>query len=140
MNPHVLPRPQLVADAAFGIALAVLYVIFSSALGGIQAEVNALFLASYALLGLSALVFYLVFAANSKLALLVHTWLFPLFCLLNLFLRWMPSVVVIGGVPLGGADANILSGGVLVYLFLLFAFFVVQSILRARTAGRVATF
>lgn len=140
MNPRALPKPQLIADAAFGIALAVLYVGFSLALREIQSEVNALFLASYALLGLGALVFYLVFAANSKLALLVHIWLFPLFCLLNLFLRWVPSVIVIGGVPLGGVDVNTFSAGMLVYVLLLFAFFVVQSVLRTRVASRVAIF
>lgn len=137
MPQRALPKLQLMVDAAFGVALAMLYLIFSLTLSEIQSEVNALFLASYALLGLGALVLYLIFSANPNLALLVHTWLFPLFCLLNLFLRWMPSVIVIGGAPLGGADVNTFSGGVLIYVLLLFAFFVIQSILRIRKPAGV---
>ncbi len=115
------------ADAAFGIALAVLHIGFVLALQEIQSEINTLFLASYALLGLGTLVFYLIFATNSNLAFMIHTWLFPLFCLLNLFLRWLPSVSVVGR-----ADINTFFGGVLIYVLLLFAFFVVQSNLRTR--------
>ena len=132
MNLRALPKPQLVvADIAFGIALAVLYVGFSLALKNIQSEVNALFLASYALLGLGALVFYLVFAANSKLALLLHVWIFPLFSTLNLFLRWMPSVI--GSIINGSLiDVQALSSLILVYVLFLFTFFIIQSILRTR--------
>jgi hypothetical protein len=122
------------ADAAFGIALVVLHVSFSLVLKEIPAEVNALFLASYALLGLGALVLYLVLSVNQNLALSLHVWIFPLFSLFNLFLRWVP--VAIAGV----ADVRTLSGLILVYVLLLFAFFAVQSILRTRVAGRVATF
>lgn len=134
MPQRALPNPQLIADAAFGIALAVLYIGFSLALREIQAEVNALFLASYALLGLGALVFYLVFSANQNLALSLHVWIFPLFNLFNLFLRWVPGAIA------GAIDVQTLSGLILVYVLLLFAFFVVQSILRTRVASRIATF
>jgi len=127
MNPRSLPKPQLMADVAFGIALTVLYVGFVLALKDIQSEVHALFLASYALLGLGTLFFYLIFSTNSNLALMIHTWLFPLFCLLNLFLRWLPSVIVVGR-----ADINTFFGSALIYVLLLFAFFVVQSNLRTR--------
>lgn len=127
MNPRALPKPQLMADAAFGIALTVLYVGFVLALQEIQSEISTLFLASYALLGLGTLFFYLIFSTNSNLALIIHTWLFPLFCLLNLFLRWLPSVIVVGQ-----ADINTFFGSVLIYVLLLFAFFVVQSNLRIR--------
>lgn len=130
MNLRALPKPQLVADIAFGIALAVLYVGFSLTLKDIQSEVNALFLASYALLGLGVLVFYLVFAANSKLAFLLHVWIFPLFSTLNLFLRWMPGAIV------SVIDVQALSGLILVYVLLLFTFFVVQSTLRTRVLER----
>ncbi len=122
------------ADAAFGIALAVLYITFSLALREIQSEVNALFLASYALLGLGALALYLVFSANPNLALSLHVLMFPLFSLFNLFLRWVPSAM--GNLT----DFQTLSGLILVYVLLLFAFFVVQSILRTRAVGRVAAF
>jgi len=134
MNPRALPKPQLAADAAFGIALAVLYIGFSLALREIQSEVNALFFASYALLGLGALVFYLVFSTNQNLALSLHVWIFPLFNLFNLFLRWVPGAIA------GVIDVQTLSGLILVYVLLLFAFFVVQSILRTRVASRIATF
>ncbi|MBA7655896.1 hypothetical protein ES703_63806 [subsurface metagenome] len=127
MNPRALPKPQLMADVAFGIALAVLHIGFFLVLQDIQSEVNTLFLASYALLGLGTLIFYLIFSTNSNLAFMVHTWLFPLFCLLNLFLRWLPRVIVIGC-----ADINAFSGSVLIYVLLLFAFFIVQSNLRTR--------
>lgn len=134
MPPRVFPKLQLMVDAAFGIALAVLYIIFSLAIGDIQSEVNALFLASYALLGLGALVLYLVFNANPNFALFLHVFIFPLFSLFNLFLRWVPGAM--GSVT----DSQTLSGLILVYVLLLFAFFVVQSILRARTVSRVAAF
>ncbi|KUO40489.1 MAG: hypothetical protein AVW05_03635 [Hadesarchaea archaeon DG-33] len=127
MNPRSLPKPPLMADAAFGIALAVLYLGFVLAFQGIQSEISILFLASYALLGLGTLFFYLIFSTNSNLALIIHTWLFPLFCLLNLFLRWLPSVIVVGR-----AEINTFFGSVLIYVLLLFAFFVVQSNLRTR--------
>jgi hypothetical protein len=127
MNPHSLPKPPLIADAAFGIALAVLYLGFVLAFQGIQSEISTLFLASYALLGLGTLFFYLLFSTNSNLALIIHTWLFPLFCLLNLFLRWLPSVIIVGR-----AEINTFFGSVLIYVLLLFAFFIVQSNLRTR--------
>lgn len=127
------PKPQLLADIAFGIALAVLYIIFSLALRGIQSEVNALFLASYALLGLGALVLYLVFSANPNLALFLHIFTFPLFSLFNLFLKWVPDAIG------EDTDVQVLSSLILVYVLLLLGFFVVQSILRTRTAGRIAT-
>lgn len=117
-------------DVAFGIALAVLYVGFSLTLINIQSEINALFLASYALLGLGVLVFYLVFMTNSKLALLFHVWIFPLFSTFNLFLRWMPDAM--GRVT----DVHALSSLILVYVLLLFAFFVTQSTLRTRLLER----
>ena len=134
MPPRVFPKLQLMVDAAFGIALAVLYIIFSLAMGDIQSEVNALFLASYALLGLGALVLYLVFNANPNFALFLHILIFPLFSLFNLFLRWVPGAMA------SVTDFQTLSGLILVYVLLLFAFFVVQSILRARTVSRVAAF
>ncbi len=134
MPQRALPKLQLMADAAFGIALAVLYITFSLALREIQSEVNALFLASYALLGLGALALYLVFSANPNLALSLHVLMFPLFSLFNLFLRWVPSAMD------SLTDFQTLSGLILVYVLLLFAFFVVQSILRTRTVGRVAAF
>ena len=127
------PKLQLLADIAFGIALAVLYIIFSLSLRGIQSEFNALFLASYALLGLGVLALYLVFSANPNLALFLHIFIFPLFSLFNLFLRWVPDTIG------GGTDVQVLSSLILVYVLLLLAFFVVQSILRTRTAGRIAT-
>lgn len=133
MLQRVLPKPQLLADIAFGIALAVLYIIFSLSLRGIQSEVNALFLASYALLGLGALVLYLIFSANPNLALFLHIFTFPLFSLFNLFLKWVPGAIG------GGTDVQVLSSLILVYVLLLLGFFVVQSILRTRTAGRIAT-
>jgi len=133
MLQRVLPKPQLMVDIAFGEALGVLYIIFSLSLRGIQSEVNALFLASYALLGLGALVLYLVFSANPNLALLLHIFTFPLFSLFNLFLKWVPDAIG------RGADVQVLSSLILVYVLLLLAFFVVQSILRTRTAGRIAT-
>ncbi|MBA7606582.1 hypothetical protein ES703_13732 [subsurface metagenome] len=133
MLPRALPKPQLMVDIAFGEALGVLYIIFSLSLRGIQSEVNALFLASYALLGLGALVLYLVFSANPNLALLLHIFTFPLFSLFNLFLKWVPDAIG------RGADVQVLSSLILVYVLLLLAFFVVQSILRTRTAGRIAT-
>lgn len=132
MNLRALPKPQLVADVAFGIGLAVLYVGFSLALKDIQSEVNALFLASYALLGLGVLAFYLVFAANLKLALFLHVCIFPLFSALNLFLRWMPSAMV------SVKDVQALSGLTLVYVLFLYAFFATQSILRKRVLERPA--
>jgi len=115
------------ADAAFGIALAVLYLGFVLALREIQSEISILFIATYALLVFGALVLYLIFSTNSNLALMIHTWLFPLLCLLNLFLRWLPSVIVVGLV-----DINTFFGSVLIYVLLLFAFFVVQSNLHTR--------
>ena len=130
---RVLPKLQLMVDIAFGEALGVLYLIFSLSLRGIQSEVNALFLASYALLGLGALALYLVFNANPSLALHLHIFIFPLFSLFNLFLRWMPDTID------RGADVQVLSSLTLVYVLLLLTFFVVQSILRTRTAGRTAT-
>lgn len=133
MLQRVLPKPQLLTDIAFGIALAVLYIIFSLSLRGIQSEVNALFLASYALLGLGALVLYLVFSANPNLALFLHIFTFPLFSLFNLFLKWVPGAIG------GSTDVQVLSSLILVYVLLLLGFFVVQSILRTRTAGRIAT-
>lgn len=134
MLPRVLPKPQFLADIAFGIALAVLYIIFSLALKGIQSEVNALFLASYALLGFGALALYLVFSANRNLALLLHILIFPFLSLFNLFLKWMPDAIG------EGADVRVLSSLILVYVLLLLVFFIVQSILRTRTAGRISTF
>lgn len=134
MLQRVLPKPQILADVAFGIALATLYIIFRFALREIQSEVNALFLASYALLVFGALALYLVFSANPNLALSMHVFIFPLFSLFNLFLKWVPSVID------DVADFRVLSGLILVYILLLIVFFVVQSILRTRTAGRVATF
>lgn len=133
MLPRVLPKPQLLTDIAFGIALAVLYIIFSLGLKGIQSEVNALFLASYTLLGFGALALYLVFSANRNLALLLHIFIFPLFSLFNLFLKWMPDAIG------EGTDVQVLSSLILVYVLLLIVFFLVQSILRTRTAGRMAT-
>jgi len=133
MLQRVPPKPQLLADIAFGIALTVLYIIFSLSLRGIQSEFNALFLASYALLGLGALALYLVFSANPNLALFLHIFIFPLFSLFNLFLRWVPDTIG------GDTDVQVLSSLILVYVLLLLAFFVVQSILRTRTAGRIAT-
>lgn len=130
MYPRALPKLQLVADVAFGIALALLYVGFSLTLKDIQSEINALFLASYALLGLGVLVFYLVFMTNSKLALLFHVWIFPLFSIFNLFLRWMPDAVV------RVTDVQALSSLILVYVLLLFAFFITQSTLRTRPLER----
>ena len=130
---RVLPKLQLMVDIAFGEALGVLYLIFSLSLRGIQSEVNALFLASYALLGLGALALYLVFNANPSLALHLHIFIFPLFSLFNLFLRWMPDTID------RGTDVPVLSSLTLVYVLLLLTFFVVQSILRTRTAGRTAT-
>ncbi len=130
MYPRALPKLQLMADIAFGIALAVLYVGFSLTLKNIQLEINSLFLASYALLGLGVLVFYLVLMTNSKLALLLHVWTFPLFSTLNLFLRWMPSVM--GKVT----NVQVLFSIILVYVLLLFAFFVAQSALRKRILER----
>jgi len=127
MNSHDSPKLQLIADAAFGIALAVLYLGFVLAFREIQSEISILFLATYALLVFGALVLYLIFSTNSKLALMIHTWLFPLLCLLNLFLRWLPSVIVVGLV-----DINTFFGSVLIYVLLLFAFFVVQSNLHTR--------
>ena len=134
MLQRVLPKPQILADVAFGIALAALYIIFRFALREIQSEVNALFLASYALLVFGALALYLVFSANPNLALSMHVFIVPLFSLFNLFLKWVPSVID------DVADFRVLSGLILVYILLLIVFFVVQSILRTRTAGRVATF
>lgn len=133
MLPRVFPKLQLMVDIAFGGALGVLYIIFSLSLRGIQSEVNALFLASYALLGLGALALYLVFSANPSFALLLHIFIFPLFSLFNLFLKWMPNTIG------GDTDVQVLSSLILVYVLLLLAFFVVQSILRTRTAGRMAT-
>ena len=130
MDLRSLPKLQLVADVAFGIALAVLYVGFSLTLKDIQSEINALFLASYVLLGLGVLVFYLVFVANSKLAFLLHVWIFPLFSTFNLFLRWMPGVMV------SVINVQALSNLILVYVLLLFAFFVTQSTLRKRLLER----
>ena len=126
MLQRLLPKPQLLADIAFGIALAALYILFSFVLRGFQSEVNALFLASYALLGLGALALYLVFSTNPNLALSLHVLVFPLFSLFNLFLKWVPSVID------GVASFQVLSGLILVYILLLFMFFVVQFILRTR--------
>ena len=134
MLQRIIPKPQLLADIAFGIALAALYILFSLVLKGFQSEVNDLFLASYLLLGFSVLALYLVLSANRNLALSLHVFIFPLFSLFNLFLKWVPSVI--GGV----ADFQVLSGLILVYVLVLIMFFVVQSILRTRTAGRVAAF
>ncbi len=120
-------------DVAFAEALGVLYIIFGLSLKGIQSEVNALFLASYALLGFGALALYLVFSANTSLALLLHIFIFPLFSLFNLFLKWMPDAID------AGTDVQVLSSLTLVYVLLLLVFFLVQSILRTRTAGRMAT-
>jgi len=133
MLPRALPKPQLMVDIAFGEALGVLYIIFSLSLRGIQSEVNALFLASYALLGLGVLALYLVFNANSNLALFLHIFIFPLFSLFNLFLKWVPDAIG------RGTDVQVLSSLILVYVLLLLGYFVVQSILRTRTAGRIAT-
>ena len=134
MLQRILPKPQLLADVAFGIALAALYILFSFVLRGFQSEVNDLFLASYLLLGFSVLALYLVLSANRNLALSLHVFIFPLFCLFNLFLKWVPGMI--GSV----ADFQVLSGLILVYVLVLIMFFVVQSILRTRTAGRVAAF
>lgn len=133
MLPRALPKLQLMVDIAFAEALGVLYIIFSLSLRGIQSEVNALFLASYALLGFGALALYLVFSANTSLALLLHIFIFPLFSLFNLFLKWMPDAIDVG------TDVQVLSSLTLVYVLLLLVFFLVQSILRTRAAGRIST-
>jgi len=134
MLPRVLPKLQLMVDIAFAEALGVLYIIFSLFLKGIQSEVNALFLASYALLGFGALTLHLVFSANRNLALILHIFIFPFFSLFNLFLKWMPDAIG------EGADVRVLSSLILVYVLLLLVFFLVQSILRTRAAGRISTF
>lgn len=127
-----LPKFQLATDVLFLLALGAIHVVLSQYLAEIRSEINVLFIASYLLLALGALTLYLVFSVNSKLALNLHIWIFPLLALLNLFLRWIPNVIGTDGSLPTSVNVQIFSGGLLVYVLALFAFFFVQLITRAR--------
>jgi len=129
---YPLPKFQLKIDVIFIGALVVLHAILRQCFAGIRPEIGDLFFASYLLVGLGAFILYLVFSLNPKLALNLHAGVFPLLALLYLFLRWIPEVIGSDGPLPAGVDAQIFSGVLLVYILLLFAFFLVQFIVRAR--------
>lgn len=129
---YPLPKFQLKIDVIFIGALVVLHAILRQCLAEIGSEIGVLFLASYLSVGLGAFILYLVFSLNPKLALNLHAGVFPLLALLYLFLRWIPEVIGSDGPLPAGVDAQIFSGVLLVYILLLFAFFLVQFIMRAR--------
>ncbi len=126
--------PPLAVDAVFAVALGIFYVALRSELEAMLSQLNTLFLASYAALGLSVLLFYLLQGMNPKAADLLHVVLFPLLVLLYTFLRWMPDAVAGGGITLYGADPQIFSAGMLVFLLMLAGYFLAQ--LRFWMAGR----
>ena len=87
-------------------------------------ELNTLALASYVLLGLGTLIFYLMVGMNPSFALLVHTGLFPLLAIFYLFLKWLPGVIA--GAPFDGTSPETFGACLLAYVLVLVGFFTVQ--------------
>jgi heme/copper-type cytochrome/quinol oxidase subunit 3 len=91
-------------------------------IGELSSEINFLFLFTYLILGAGLLILYLLLNMNPKLSLAIHAGFFPVFSILYLFLKWMPSVISVNGVPLNGGDPMIFSAGLFMYLLFLMAF------------------
>jgi len=109
------PKRRLAMDAVFAIALAILFWAMYSNLQTIRPEVGA----SYALLGLGALIFYLVAGMNYRFASLTHVGTFPFLSIFYLFGKWMPDAIT----KLQGEEVAF-SLGILVHVLILVAFLV----------------
>jgi hypothetical protein len=92
-------------------------------LNALTSELNALALASYVLLGLGTLIFYLTVGMNPNFALLVHAVLFPLLALIYVFSKWLPGIIAAWPADTSPGAFGV---GLLAYVLVLMGFFVVQ--------------
>lgn len=118
------PKRRFVIDATFAVALGILFWAMYPNLQTIQREVGVLFVASYILLGLGALIFYLVAGMNYRVASLAHVGTFPFLSIFYLFGKWMPDVIT----KVQGEE-EALSLGILAYVLILVVFLVSQLLL-----------
>ncbi len=113
-----------VTDAIFAVILAAWLGVLYFNLQEIRPEVGTLFAASYILLGIGALVFYLLSGMNYRLASLVHVGTLPFVGIFYLFGRWMPDVIP----EVEGIEGEF-SLAVLLYVLVLIAFLIVQLVM-----------
>ncbi|MCD6248152.1 MAG: hypothetical protein J7J17_01690 [Hadesarchaea archaeon] len=95
----------------------------------VQREIEILFIASYALLGLGVLIYYLLAEMNFHVASLAHVGIFPIVGLFYLFGRWMPNVIV----ALEPGDEVKFSLILLLYVLTLTSFLVSQFFIHLRS-------
>ncbi len=118
------PRRRFVVDAAFVVVMAILFSVMYSNLQVIQEEILVLFVASYAILGLGIVLYYLLSGMNTRVASLAHVGTFPLLSIFVLFGKWMPEAIA----KVQGQE-EALSIGLLVYVLMLIVYLIAQLLL-----------
>lgn len=129
-------KKRLTIDLIFALILGLLYWGFHSKLPGLESEVNKLFIASYLLLGLGVLIFYLSAEMNPRFASITHTGLFPFSALIFTFVKWTP--VAITQPQLTGGESA-LSTGLLAYVLMMIAYFNIQLFIHRKKSRKDET-
>jgi len=120
---------RITVDVIFVAILTLLFWITRSSMQAVQREIEILFIASYALLGLGVLIYYLLAEMNFHVASLAHVGIFPIVGLFYLFGRWMPNVIV----ALEPGDEVKFSLILLLYVLTLTSFLVSQFFIHLRS-------
>ncbi|MBS3815704.1 MAG: hypothetical protein KGY45_03985 [Hadesarchaea archaeon] len=121
-------KRRLGTDLVFTIILIVTYLILSLELTQIITELNSLFLATFAFLGLGLLILLLISDMNPRFASIIHAGVFPFFSLIFTFSKWMPNTIP----NLTGIELQF-SITILFYTFLMIAYFTTQLLIHQKT-------